>query len=78
MFYLIYNYYLVIYYKIKNNFIEEKILLIYTCVKQFYNLREVVAKYLKNVATQFTKYYNREYNYICQELCYWRINYALN
>ncbi len=48
LFYLIYNYYLKIYYKVKNNFIEEEILLIKKYMKQFYKLRKILAKYLEN------------------------------
>ncbi len=61
LFYLIYNYYLKIYYKVKNNFIKEKILLIQKRVKQLYNLRKILAKYLKNVVTQQVKYYNKRH-----------------
>ena len=52
LFYLIYNYYLEIYYKVKNNFIEKKILLIQKRVKQFYNLRNFLAKYSENAIMQ--------------------------
>ncbi len=51
-FYLIYNYYSKIYYKIKNNFIEKKILLTQERVKQLYNLRNFLAKRLENAITQ--------------------------
>ena len=61
MFYLIYNYYLEIYYKVKNNFIKEKILLAQKHLKQLYNLRNFLAKYFKNIVKQQTKYYNKRY-----------------
>jgi len=51
-FYLMYNYYLKIHYKVKNNFIKKKISLTQERVKQLYNLRKVLAKHLKNVVTQ--------------------------
>jgi len=60
-FYLIYNYYLEIYYKIKNNFIKKKILLAQKCVKQFYNLKKILAKRLENAIAQQAKYYNKKY-----------------
>ncbi len=51
-FYLMYNYYSKIHYKVKNNFIEKKILLTQECVKQFYDLRKVLTKLLKNIVAQ--------------------------
>jgi len=48
-FYLMYNYYLEIHYKVKNNFIKEKISLIQKRIKQLYNLKKVLTKCLKNV-----------------------------
>ncbi len=48
-FYLMYNYHLKIHYEVKNNFIEEKILLTQERVKQLYDLRKVLTKRLKNV-----------------------------
>jgi len=47
-----YNYYLKIYYKVENNFIEKKILLTQKHVKQLYNLKKVLAKHLKNAIAQ--------------------------
>jgi len=61
LFYLIYNYYSKIYYKIENNFIEKKILLVQKRVKQLYNLRKVLAKRLESAVAQQTKYYNKKY-----------------
>jgi len=61
LFYLIYNYYSKIYYKIKNNFIKKEILLAQKRVKQFYNLRKVLAKRLESAIVQQTKYYNKRY-----------------
>jgi len=71
LFYLIYNYYSKIYYKIKNNFIKKKILLIQKRVKQLYNLRKFLAKRFENVITQQAKYYNKKYklkNFVIEEL----------
>ncbi len=71
MFYLIYNQYSKINYKVKNNFIEKEILLIQERIKQLYNLRKVLAKYLENVVTQQTKYYNKRYklkSFVIKEL----------
>jgi len=51
-FYLMYNYYSKIYYKVENNFIKKKILLTQKHVKQLYNLRKVLAKRLENAITQ--------------------------
>jgi len=61
LFYLIYSYYLKIYYKIKNNFIKKKILLTQERIKQLYNLKKILAKRLKNIVAQQTKYYNKKY-----------------
>jgi len=61
LFYLIYNYYSKIYYKVKNNFTEKKILLAQKRVKQFYNLKKILAKRLESAVTQQTKYYNKKY-----------------
>ncbi len=61
MFYLIYNYYLEIYYKVKNNFIKEKILLTQKHIKQLYNLKKVLAKYFKNIVVLQIKYYSKKY-----------------
>jgi len=47
-----YNYYSKIYYKVENNFIEEKILLTQKRVKQLYNLRKILAKRLENAIAQ--------------------------
>jgi len=60
-FYLIYDYYSKIYYKIENNFIEKKILSAQKRIKQFYNLKKVLAKRLENAVIQQTKYYNKKY-----------------
>jgi len=60
-FYLIYNYYSKIYYKVENNFTEEEILSVQKRVKQFYNLKKVLAKRLKSAVAQQTKYYNKKY-----------------
>ncbi len=49
LFNLIYNYYLEIYYKVKNNYIKKKILSTQKYIKQIYNLRKVLTKYLKNI-----------------------------
>jgi len=51
-FYLMYNYYSKIYYKVENSFIKKKILLTQKHVKQLYNLRKVLAKRLENAITQ--------------------------
>jgi len=51
-FYLMYDYYLKIHYKVENNFIEKKISLTQKRVKQLYNLKKVLAKRLENVVTQ--------------------------
>jgi len=51
-FYLMYNYYSKIYYKVENNFIKKKILLTQKHVKQLYNLRKVLAKRFENAITQ--------------------------
>jgi len=51
-FYLIYDYYLKVHYKVENNFIEKKISLTQERVKQLYDLRKVLTKRLENVATQ--------------------------
>jgi hypothetical protein len=71
LFYLIYNYYLKIYCKIKNNFIEKKILLTQEHVKQLYNLRKILAKHLENIVAQQAKYYNKKYrlkSFVIEEL----------
>ncbi len=47
-FYLIYNYYLEIYYKIKNNFTKQKTLLTQKHVKQLQDLKKNLIKNLKN------------------------------
>jgi hypothetical protein len=60
-FYLIYNYHSKIHYEVKNNFIEKKILLTQERVKQLYNLKKILAKRLKNVVAQQTKYYNKKH-----------------
>jgi len=60
-FYLIYNYYSKIYYKVENNFIEEKILSVQKRIKQVYNLKKVLTKYFENAVAQQTKYYNKKY-----------------
>jgi len=70
-FYLIYNYYSKIYYKVKNNFTKEKILLAQERIKQLYNLRKVLAKRLKSAFTQQAKYYNKKYklkSFVVEEL----------
>ena len=61
LFYLIYNYYSEIYYKVENNFIKEKILSIQKYIKQFYNLKKVLTKRFENAVAQQTKYYNKRY-----------------
>jgi len=66
-----YNYYSKIHYKIKNNFIKEKISLAQERVKQLYNLRKVLAKRLESVVTQQTKYYNKKHklkNFVVKKL----------
>jgi len=71
LFYLIYNYYSKIYYKIKNNFIEKKNLLTQKHIKQLYNLKKVLAKYFKNIVAQQAKYYNKRYklkSFVVREL----------
>ncbi len=70
-FYLMYNYYSKIYYKVENNFIKKKILLTQKHVKQLYNLRKVLAKRLENAITQQTKYYNERHklkSFVIEEL----------
>ncbi len=56
-----YNYYLKIYYKVKNNFTKKKILLTQKRVKQLYNLRKILIRRLENAIAQQTKYYNKKY-----------------
>ncbi len=51
-FYLMYNYYLKIYYKVKNNFIKKKILLTQKRIKQLHDLRKILTRCLKNVVAQ--------------------------
>jgi len=51
-FYLMYNYYSKIYYKVSNNFIEKKILLTQERVKQLYNFKKILTKRLENVVAQ--------------------------
>jgi len=60
-FYLIYDYYSEIYYKVENNFTEEKISSAQKRVKQLYNLRKVLAKRFESAVAQQTKYYNKKY-----------------
>jgi len=52
LFYLMYNYYLKIYYKVKNNFTKKKILLTQKRVKQLYNLRKILIRRLENAIAQ--------------------------
>jgi len=61
LFYLIYNYYSEIYYKVENNSTEKKILSAQKRVKQFYNLKKILAKRFESAAAQQTKYYNKKY-----------------
>jgi hypothetical protein len=51
-FYLMYNYYSKIYYKVSNNFIEKKILLTQERVKQLYDFKKILTKRLENVVAQ--------------------------
>jgi len=70
-FYLIYNYYLKIYYKVENNFTKKKILLAQKRVKQLYNLKKILAKHFESAVTQQTKYYNKKYklkSFVVEEL----------
>ncbi len=60
-FYLIYNYYPKIYYKVENNFTKKKILSTQKHIKQFYNLKKILAERFENAAAQQTKYYNKRY-----------------
>ena len=60
-FYLIYKYYSKIQYKIENNFLKKKILLIKDRVEQLQNFQKNFEKWLKKVAEYQTKYYNKNH-----------------
>ena len=54
-----YKYYLKIWYEVKNNFFEDKILSAKDRVEQLQSFREDFKKQLKKVAKYQTKYYNK-------------------
>jgi len=50
-----------IYYKVKNNIIEEKILLAQERAKQLYNLRKALIDCFESTIKQQAKYYNKKH-----------------
>ena len=60
-FYLMYEYYSEIQYKIKNNFFKKKISLAKDRVEQLQNFQKNFEKRLKKVAKYQTKYYNKNH-----------------
>ena len=63
-FYIIYNYYSNINYKIENDFIEKKILSITKRIKRFHEIRKILKQRYFFVIVVQTKYYNKKHIFI--------------